>query len=407
MSESDHKHTCSCGDPACGGGESQSASGHTHDHEHGEGCACNQFLNAEPMTEEELAAIENDPASGSLSRALKGSFFFLKLGMAVLLLFFMLDRFRAVNDGEVMLVKRFGAYLTDEQGIKVFQPGQYHFIWPYPIEEAVVLRMSEEKQIDLGSNFWPRMSADALTKTDAGLGVAEELDPDLDGYNLTGDLNVLHTRWKVKYRIQSFRDYLLTARDPLLEFKSICEGAIVQNFAGVSVDQAYYGDRQALFDRISEDINKHLAQARLGVELVSLINASLLPPGKTQEAFDKLTSSLSERKKLIDQARTDANGAVKDGETQALATHNAGIEYKVAVVARAQADASRIRELLARFPNDPQGLELFLHQYRYDRLREATAKARVYVLREGNNIFWTTPGPADFTSDNAAQPAGK
>ncbi len=409
MSDSDKK--CSCGDPACSGAAGADAGQTRQQHEgHGEGCACNQFLNADPMTDEEREAIENDPASGSLARALKGSFFFLKIGMLVLLLFFLLDRFRAVNDGEVMLVKRFGAFLTDDSGIKVFEPGQYHFIWPYPIEEPVVLRLSEEKQIDLGGNFWPRISGDAAVNPESVIGAAEELDADLDGYNLTGDLNILHTRWKAKYRISSFRDYLLTSAKPLEEFKAICEDAIVRNFAGVSVDQAYYGDKQALFDRISEVINQRLAQRKIGVELVSLINVSLMPPGKTQEAFDRLTSSLSERKKLIDKARTEANTALKEGETEALRTRNAAQEYKVATVARAQADASRIRVLQARFPNDPQGLELFLQQYRYDRLREALAKSRVYVLREGNNVFWTTPGPADFSTDSATpagtQPAG-
>lgn len=410
MSDSDQK--CSCGDPACagssGGGAEQTPHNHSHDG-HGDGCACNQFLNPDPMTDEERAAIENDPAAGSLARALKGSFFFLKLGMLVLLLFFGLDRFRSVNDGEVMVIKRFGAYLSDENGIKIFEPGRYHFVWPYPIEEPKVLRLSEEKQLDLGGRFWPRISGDAAINPDTIVGAAEELDADLDGYNITGDLNILHTRWKVKYRINSYRDYLLTSANPLEEFKGICEDAIVRSFAGTSVDQAYYGDRQTLFDRIGERINARLSQGRLGVELVSLINVSLLPPGKTQEAFDRLTSSLSERKKLIDKARTEANTALKEGETEAQRTRNAALEYKVATVARAQADASRIRDLLARFPGDPQGLELFLHQYRYDRLREALAKSRVYVLREGNNIFWTTPGTAEFTTETApagAQPAG-
>ena len=33
---------------------------------------------------------------------------------------------------------------------------------------------------------------------------------------------------------------------------------------------------------------------------------------------------------------------------------NAATQYKVATTSRAQADAARIRELLSRFPNDPE-----------------------------------------------------
>lgn len=387
---------CSCGNPD---------HNKTTDAAHPEGCACQQHLNSAPLTEEEALAIARDPAAGSLARALGGAFFFLKIGMLVLLLFFILDRFRNVNDGEVMLVKRFGAFLSDEGGIRVFAPGQYHFIWPYPIEEAVILRTSEEKQLDLGGNFWPRVSADAAVSAETGLGAAEELDPDLDGYNITGDLNILHTRWNVKYRINNFRDYLLTSQTPLESLRAICEQAIVRQFAAASVDQVYYGDRQALFDRISEDINQHLARTHIGVELVSLINVSLLPPGKTQEAFDRLTSSLSERKKLIDKARTEANTALKEGETDSLKTRNAALEYQVAIVSRAKSEAARLNELLARFPGDPEGLNIFLEQFRYDRMRQALSNARIYVLREGNNIFWTGPAPADYTDPAAAQNA--
>lgn len=365
--------------------------------EHAPGCACQSMCDGSPLTQEEISTISSDPAAGSLARALKSSFLFLKAGMLLLLIFFIADRFRSVNEGEVMVVKQFGAYISDESGIKVFKPGQYHFVWPYPIEEAVVVRVAEEKRLELSDTFWPRLSAAAALEEGAVLGAVDELDPGLDGYNLTGDLNILHTRWIVAYNIRNFRDYLLGSRQPLEQLRAICEDAIVRNFAGISVDNAYYGDRQALFDRISEDISVRLATTPIGIELVSLINTSLLPPGKTQPEFDRLTSSLSERQKLIDQARTEANAITKDGQTQAMQINNKAIEYRVATVSRAEADAARIRQLLARFPNDPQGLDIFLQQYRYDRLREALAQANIYILREGNNIFWTSPGPADFS----------
>ncbi len=396
--------------------------GHSHDHEHShghnenkphehshqlagtehlhpKGCPCQQYTGGAPLSDEEILEIENDPAAGSLSRALKGSFFFLKIGMAVLALFFILDRFRSVNEGEVMLIKRFGAFITDQNGIKVFKPGQYHFIWPYPVEQAVVIRTSEEKELDLDANFWPRTTAEVAVDSGKVLAEVEQLAPDLDGYNITGDLNVLHTRWKVKYRISSFRNYILTSEKPLEIFKSICQSSVVENFAGVSVDQAYYGDRQSLFDIITEQVNIDLAKAKIGIELVSLINTTLLPPGKTQPAFDKLTSSLSERKKLIDKARTDANKLVKEGETDALSVRNDAQQYKVATTSRAKADADRLNDLLAKFPNDPQGLQIFLEQYRYDRLKQALANSNIYIMREGNNIFWTSPGPADFMEE--------
>ena len=77
MTEHDEHHD------HAGGGHAPGAA-----HEHHDGCACEACVDAAPLTAEEQAAIAQDPAAGSLAKALKGGFFFLKIAMAVLLLFF-------------------------------------------------------------------------------------------------------------------------------------------------------------------------------------------------------------------------------------------------------------------------------------------------------------------------------
>ncbi|GHS96816.1 hypothetical protein FACS1894139_01980 [Planctomycetales bacterium] len=367
----------------------------SHDHDHHEGCACEKSIDAAPLTAAEQAAIAGDPATGSLAKALKGGFAFLKIVMLVLLLFFILDRFRSVSEGEIMVIERFGAFLTDDRGqIKVFAPGKMYFLFPAPIDRPVVLRASEVKELDLATAFYPRVGAEqsigeALPNTD-------ELDPLLDGYNLTGDLNLLHTRWKVKYRISDYRDYLLATQngDPTALLAAAVENAILRNVAATTVDDAYYNDHRGLFERIDDETRAQLAEMKLGIDLDgSIANQSLRPPGPANAAFNQVTSSLSERKKLVDEARKNAATILQEAATEALQINHDALEYKTAVVADAKANAARIRDLQAKFPGDAAGLNLYLSQYRYDRLVDILAPARVYLLRKGQNVFWTAPTP--------------
>ena len=124
-----------------------------------------------------------------------------------------------------------------------------------------------------------------------------------------------------------------------------------------------------------------------------IANQQILPPGFAQTAFIKVNDSQTERKKLVDEARKQESAIHKEAETEALVIRNEALQYRTAVVSRAQADAARVRELSARFTSDPEGLRIYLDPYRYDRLRSALAAARLYFLRDGQNVFWTSPSP--------------
>lgn len=363
----------------------------------------------EDNPEGEASILEDDPATRSLSEALRYGFGFLKVVMAVLVLFFVVDRFTYVEEGEVLLVRRFGQYLTEPEtgALRVFTPGKYHFLWPAPIETAERIRVSAEMEISLDEEFWPRLDARTAARGPDALPMRTRFEPVLDGYMLTGDLNLLHSRWKIKYRIVDYEAYVLAARDPERVLRKSACAAIVRNLAGIDVDQAYYGNRNLLFDRIRQDIQNDLAPAgsfRWGIQLISVVNTKFEAPGAAQGAFDAVTTAQSERTRLIEQARTEADTIRQNASTEAQAIRLDAEHYRTMVVSRAAADAQRLRDLLDRFPDDPEGLDLYLRQYRYLQIREALAKVRLYLLREGQTIFWTRPDAMDF--DNGMDQEG-
>lgn len=353
--------------------------------------------------------LEEDPGAHSLSEALRYGFGFLKAVMVLLLLFFVMDRFTYVEEGEVLLIRRFGKYLTEpETGtIRIFTPGKYHFIWPAPIESPERLRVSAEMEISLDEEFWPRIDARTAARGPDALPMRTRFEPVLDGYMLTGDLNLLHSRWKIRYRIVDYEAYVLAARNPETVLRESARAAIVRTLAGTDVDQAYYGNRNLLFDRIRQDIQNDLTPAgsfRWGIQLISVVNTKFEAPGAAQGAFDAVTTAQSERTRLIEQARTEADIIRQNAMTEAQAIRLQAEHYRTMMVSRAAAEAQRLTDLLDQFPNDPEGLALYLRQYRYMQIRDALANVRLYLLREGQTIFWTRPEAMDF--DNVMNQEG-
>lgn len=365
-------------------------------------CACRQHIDHTPLTTAEQHALHREVEIGSLATALKGGFFFLKCAMLVVLLLFILDRFRSVNDGEIMVVERFGELLNDENGaLRIFTAGKMYGLFPEPIDHPIILRTAEAKELNFGLPFFPR----AVSKVSDDFPATAALEPLIDGYNLTGDLCVLHTHWKIKYRITNYRDYLLATQknDPEDLLAAIVNNAIIRHFAGAQVDRTYHDEQPQLFARIDDEINARLATMRLGVELDGgLANQAMRAPGAAQTAFNKVASSLSEYQKSIDEAHRQSAQIMQAAETAALAINNEATHYKIATVARARADAVRIRELTRKFAGDQIGLKLYLAQYRYDRLRTILSNSKLYFLRAGQNIFWTTPTP-EYSPTNTTE----
>ncbi len=359
----------------------------------------------------EQAAVEADPTAASLHRAVGTAFGVLKILMIALAALFVIGRFHTVVEGEVLLVKRFGEFRDD----MVYEKGLI-FLWPAPIDEPVVVPAERVLFIELQDAFWPRSGRG---QPGASLPEAESLDPALDGYALTGDLNVIHTRWLITYYVRDFFKYRTAAftwpkssidaeadpQGPQAILRQIARAAIVRNLAGMSVDELVFGQirRQELLDRITDDIRGQLVDPHgrfrygIDIERVDVKGGSFggfVPPGRTQEAFNRVTTADQKRSTLIEKARSYQNTTVNEAKVAAARITREAQVYAADIVATAKGDAARMRDILERFPDDPAGLRLYLEGYRYESVRRMLAPARLYYVPRENVYFWTRPPAA-------------
>ncbi|MBE0534243.1 MAG: hypothetical protein IH624_01140 [Phycisphaerae bacterium] len=237
------------------------------------------------QTEGDVSAIqahgEADLAGEFLARALKHSFFILKIIMAVLVVLFVTSGIFRVEEDENALVLQFGRirdFRTREGDVRqVLGPG-LHWAWPEPISEIVRIPVTKVQRLVLPS-FWYAETEQEKLGMASGYTGGPTLDPKKDGYCITrndssqgageSDYSIVHARCELTYKIvdierffrniyydapapgQDFLDVVSKTVDPLLE--AMVGEAVVATMVNYTIDEAIVSD-----DRIAREVERRL-----------------------------------------------------------------------------------------------------------------------------------------------------
>lgn len=243
-----------------------------------------------------------DPASQSLSDALKASFRVLKVIMLVLVVLFLLSGVFSVDTNEVVLISRFGELQLPPKG-----PG-LHFAWPYPVDEKIRVQTSA-KDFELDT-FWLNLSSAEKLKPLSDLEPrGQSLDPAKDGALLTGDRGIMHLQLVGRYEIRYPEKFVRNVSDENALIKSVLENSAIAEAARSTIDELWKG-RGEVASRIRERAQKSLDVLESGIVLVDLTAPKSYYPLQTKAAFinvstaeqtkqDSIQSALSEQTKKL------------------------------------------------------------------------------------------------------------
>jgi membrane protease subunit HflK len=353
---------------------------------------------------------ELDPGLRYLSRALKSSFFLLKVIMLVLVGLFLLSGFEKIRPDERGLVLRFGRIVGvgDE---RILEPG-LRWVCPYPIEQLV--RIPVEKKINLKiDSFWyyQRPEDDLPETPEIRRYVPKTLDPLRDGYCLVrnstdsyvagrkgSDYNIVHCKWQLTYQIdepalfftninvedvkpgQSYFNVITTSITPIL--KSLVEDAIVTVMVNYTIDEALRS-QDRIPNHVETLLQERLNRIESGIKVVSIQLTDVTWPRQVNDAFLALLGAGQEKPRLIKEAQTyaektlnEAAGPVAEQLYQALNDENTSpqqmellwdqiagegretvdkaLAYRTTVVENAKANAQYLQRILPEYRKRPK-----------------------------------------------------
>ena len=237
--------------------ESDMSEHHHHDHTHA------------PETQ--------DAGSQALAEALRSSFVIVKIAMAALVVIIFAAGFFTVNPGEKAVILRFGKPLGDGPKM-LLSAGKLYWSFPYPIDEVVRIPISEIQKVSSSVGWYATTPEMELAGTEPPAGPS--LNPAIDGYVLTADRNIIHTRATVSYHIDDPRTAIFNfAAGTNHQFnlggisnavQDAANNALVATAARFKVDDILTRDIAGFQDAVRAHVEELVAQEKLGVVIDQL-----------------------------------------------------------------------------------------------------------------------------------------
>ena len=246
-----------------------------------------------------------DPAQQSLAEALRVSFSILKVAMFAALVAYAFSGTFSVGSNEVAVRLRFGDYVG-RPGERVLERGTY-LAAPFPIEQVIRVD-TRPMTLSLDKEFWYQAGQKDAGRTRDQIRNAHAgpLNPLLDGSLITGDMNIVHARWTVTFRVTDPVAYVTNVGSrPLAEELVRCamQQGIVQAVAQLAADDLLKGivNREAA----TGVAQRRLTEMATGLTIDRLTLDKVTAPASVMGSFDAVTTAETDRAQRIVAAQQD------------------------------------------------------------------------------------------------------
>ncbi|NUM34703.1 MAG: protease modulator HflK [Candidatus Brocadiae bacterium] len=319
---------------------------------------------------------ELDPASQSLLDALNLSFRILKGIMVILVILFLSSGIFTVEQNEEAMVLRFGK-IQGSMVDRILKPG-LHWTWPYPFSEVIKIQAGQEHTL-LIKDFWYYEKEGQAAKK-----APDTLNPEEDGYCLTGDANIIHTQWQVRYLIIDSYQYFTQAKDPQELLQSILCQCIVQVTAGFSAHDALRNQVDIVRNRVKEMTQEHVEKLNLGIEIQGLAISQVAAPRQVQDAFQDVIRAKNERDKKVEAANNYKQQVLNKAMGEQAEILAKAKNYALQTEKEAESDAGYFEKLVLLYTENP---DLFMQMHYQENIPKLTEQIRELFLfgNQGKN----------------------
>jgi membrane protease subunit HflK len=289
-----------------------------------------------------------DAGSRALAEALGSSFAIVKIVMGLMVAAFFASGFFTVGPQEKAVILRFGQPVG--AGSKALLTAGLHWSLPYPIDEVVRIPITEIQKASSNTGWY-------LTSPEAELSGAEappgaSLNPAVDGYVLTADRNILHTRATLYYHIEDPIRFVFDFASASNTVQNALNNALLFTAARFNVDDILTRDVAGFHDAVLGHVSALADRAQLGI-VIDQIEVQSIPPRQLQPVFAQVTTARENRNKLLNEAHTYENQVLNQSGAQATSITNAAAAESARALESLNAEAKRFTDLLPQYRVNP------------------------------------------------------
>jgi modulator of FtsH protease HflK len=306
-----------------------------HDHDH-----------PAPVTPE-------DSGSLALAEALRSSFAIVKIVMLLMVVAFLCSGFFQVGPSEKAVILRFGKPVGEGQKA-LLSSGRLHWSFPYPIDEVVKIPITEIQKVSSTIDWYFTTPEQELIGEELPAGAS--LNPAVDGYVITADRNIIHTRATLYYHIDDPIRYVFSFESASNAVHNALDNALLYTAAQFNVDDVLISGVARFKDAVQQRIGDLAEQEQLGI-VIDQIEVQSIPPRQLTDIFAQVTIARQNRDKALLDAHSYENQVTNAAGAQASTIINEAQSARVRFVDSITAEAKRFSDLLPKYESNPSLFE--------------------------------------------------
>lgn len=335
-------------------------------------------MTAAPAPEGPSPVGEQSEGLAALTRSLRVGLVWLYAVVALMIVTVLAQSFLIVKQHEVAFVYRFGR-------LRGIMGTGLHLVWPYPVEQARTFDLSRSKELESRSFLADEASAAR------GGAASGPLRPGVEGFLLTGDLNIIHAGCTLTYRVDAqnadaLRDYFMTAVDREALLRALLDNATLRAAVAMPAEDVLL-DPDAFRTGVAGALRENMRRTPMGVSFESRdVTVTAEPPKQARAAFDALSQASQEQDRMKSEALAYSIKTEREAQSRAEGTIAQAEAERVARLAAAGAAAATFKQRLAQYEKTPELVAATIYEETLARILAHVDEKFVVRRRPGRQI---------------------
>ncbi|MGD9874303.1 MAG: protease modulator HflK [Kiritimatiellia bacterium] len=290
-----------------------------------------------------------ESGQAALNDALRISFRLLRAVMLLLLVCYLATGVFVVRQHEEAFVLMLGKISGQGDG-RLLGPG-LHWTFPRPVAEVVRVPSARIQTLE-SDTFWYYVSEEDKLRGEE-TPAEKTLPPLRDGYTLSADANLLHSRWAVRYRISDPEQFLFGFSGTERALRSELDRAVIMASSRFKIDQAMRTEIEAFRSAVDVRLRERCRKLGLGVQVDRVDLLAVTPPRQVAGAFDAVVAAEQEQSRSISEARGYAARLDNEAQGEASRLRDEGEAVRQRTVNEVKASADYFTTVREKYVKNP------------------------------------------------------
>jgi len=270
--------------------------------------------------------------------------------------------FYIVDASQRGVVLQFGSFKeTTEPGLR--------WRFPYPIQSHELVNLTGVRTIEIGYRGSERNKV-----------LKEAL-------MLTDDENIVNIQFAVQYVLRDPVEYLFNNRHPDEAVMGAAETAVREIVGKSKMDYVLYEGREQIATQAHKLMQDILDRYQSGITISKVTMQNAQPPEQVQAAFDDAVKAGQDRERQKNEGQAYANDVIPKAKGTAARLMEEANGYKQRLIATAEGDASRFKQLQVEYAKAPEVTRQRLYLETMQQVYSNTSKVMVDAKGQGNLLY--------------------